>query len=269
MPDIFGKEPRDYEWVRYLQAEGLWEEHQRSLQELVQFETGRVVEPHNFGAIGPQRQMQTRAIEDQSAVGFLTNNLLSIETAKDEIMYTAYRMPEFVSINTNIQMGASSYATVVRDRTGRAARVSSPAYDAPSATVSQGLVSRPLFYYGLDAEWTIQEIRGAQLAGQALDTESIEAAVMGSLEKLEEVAFIGDRAIPDSRGLCNQPTTGDDRVRTSNSPNPFASATAEQIRTYITGEISKVIENSAETLGRNINTGMTVYLPGTQYDLAN
>ena len=267
MPDIFGKEPRDYEWVRYLKSEGLWEEHQRSLQELVKFETGREVESHNFGAIGAKRQMQTRAIEDQSAIGFLTNNLLSIETAKDEIMYTAYRLPEFVSINTGIQMGASQYATIVRDRVGRAARVSSPAYDAPSATVSQGLVSRPLFYYGLDAEWSIQEIRGAQLAGQALDTESIEAAVMGSLEKLEEVAFIGDRDIPNSRGLCNQPTTGDDRVRTSNSPNPFASATAEQIRTYITGELSKVIENSAETLGRNINTGMTVYLPGTQYDL--
>ena len=41
------------------------------------------------------------------------------------------------------------------------------------------------------------------------------------------------------------------------------------MRTAITGEISKVIENSAETLGRNINTGLTVYLPGTQYDLLN
>ena len=271
MPDIFGKEPRDYEWVRYLQSEGLWEGHQRALQEMVRFETNLAVQPHDFNAIGTRNQMQQRAVEDQSAIGFLTNNLLSIETAKDEIMYTAYRMPNFVSVNTNIQMGASQYASIVRNRVGRAARVSAPAYDAPSATVSQGLVSRPLFYYGLDAEWSVQEIRGAQLAGQALDTESIEAAVMGSLEKMEEVAFIGDRDIPGSRGLCNQPTTGsgDDVVRTATAAQTFAAGTAEQIRIMITTELSKVIENSAETLGRNIDTGMTVYLPGTQYDILN
>ena len=34
----------------------------------------------------------------------------------------------------------------------------------------------------------------------------------------------------------------------------------------INGELSGVIEESRETLGRNVNTGMTIYLPGTQYD---
>lgn len=271
MPDIFGKEPRDYEWVRYLQSENLWEDHQRAQQELVRFEINKNVALHDFNAIGTRSQIQTRAVEDQSAIGFLTNNLLSIQTAVDEIMYTAYRLPEFVSINTNIALGSSNYGVIVRDRVGRAARVSSPAYDAPSATVSQGLVTRPLFYYGLDAEWTIQEIRGAQLAGMSLDADSIEAAVMGSLEKLEEVAFTGDRDVPGSLGLVNQPTTGTgtDVVRTSTAVQTFAVGTAEQIRIQITTEISKVIENSAETLGRNINTGLTVYLPGEQYDILN
>ena len=271
MPDIFGREPRDYEWVRYLQSEGLWEDHQRAQQELVRFEINKAVAPHDFNAIGTRQQIQERAVEDQSAIGFITTNLLSIMTAADNVMYTAYRMPEFVSMNTNITLGASNYGVIVRDRVGRAARVSSPAYDAPSATVSQGLVTRPLFYYGLDAEWTVQEIRGAQLAGISLDTESIEAAVMGSLEKMEEVAFVGDRQIAGEVGLVNQPTTGTgtDVVRTSNATQTFAVGTAEQIRTAITAEISKVIENSAETLGRNISTGLTVYLPGNQYDLLN
>ena len=271
MPDIFGKEPRDYEWVRYLQSEGLWEDHQRAQQDLVRFEINKAVALHDFNAIGTRSQIQTRAIEDQSAIGFLTNNLLSLQTAVDNIMYTAYRLPEFVSINTNITMGSSQYGVIVRDRVGRAQRVSSPGYDAPSATVSQGLVSRPLFYYGLDAEWSVQELRGAQMAGIPLDTESIEAAVMGSLEKLEEVAFTGDRQVAGTTGLVNQPTTGTGTnvVRTSDAAQTFATGTAEQMRTVITAEISKVIENSAETLGRNINTGLTVYLPGTQYDLLN
>ena len=268
MPDIFGKEPRDYEWVRYLQAENLWDEHQRALIDLVRFEANKFVTPHDFNAIGTRAQIQQRAIEDQSALGFLTNNLLSIQTQIDEIMYTAYRLPEFVSLNTSIPVGSSEYGVIVRDRVGRARRVSSPGYDAPSATISQGLVSRPLHYYGLDAEWSVQELRGAQMTGRALDTDSIEAAVMGSLESMEAVAFTGD-AYPDATGLVNQPTTGTGAVRTSNAAQTFAAGTAEQIRTAITAELSKVIENSAETLGRNINTGMTVYLPGEQYDLLN
>jgi hypothetical protein len=270
MPDIFGKEPRDYEWVRYLQSENLWDPHQRALIDLVRFETNVAVQPHDFNAIGTRSQMQQRAIEDQTALGFLTNNLLSIQSAADEIMYTAYRLPEFVSLNTNIPIGSSEYGVRVRDRVGRADRVSSPGYDAPSATVSQGLTSRPLHYYGLDAEWSIQEIRGAQMTGVALDTESIEAAVMGSLETMEAVAFTGG-GFASATGLVNQPTTGTgtDVVRVATAPFTFAGGTAEQVRIMVTTELSKVIENSAETLGRNINTGMTVYLPGTQYDSLN
>ena len=40
-----------------------------------------------------------------------------------------------------------------------------------------------------------------------------------------------------------------------------------QIRDLINGRLSNVIEISKEALGRNISTGMTVYLPGMQYDL--
>ena len=268
MPDIFGKEPRDYEWVRYLQDQNLWDEHQRALSDLVRFEEGIDVPPHDFDAIGTRQQIQNRAIDDQTAVGFLTNNLLSIQTAVDEIMYTAYRLPEFVSLNTNISLGSSEYGVIVRDRVGRAERVSSPGYDAPSATISQGLVTRPLHYYGLDAEWSVQELRGAQMTGRALDTESVEAAVMGSLETMEAVAFTGG-GYDGATGLVNQPITGAGTVRTSNASQTFSAGTAVQIRTAITAELSKVIENSAETLGRNLNTGMTVYLPGEQYDLLN
>ena len=100
MPDIFGKEPRDYEWVRYLQETGEWDAHQRALIDLVRFERNIDVPPHDFTTIGTRGQMQQRAIEDQSAIGFLTNNLLSIQTQIDEIMYTAYRLPSFVSLNT-------------------------------------------------------------------------------------------------------------------------------------------------------------------------
>ena len=260
MPDIFGREPEEYTLVRALQESGQWERHQQGYVDRARM-YGVVTRPHDFQALN----VQTRATEDAQAVGFLTNNLLAIQTMIDEIMYTAYRLPEYVHINTSISEGAGSYGLRVVDRRGQAERVSAPGYDAPSATVSQALVTRDLYYYGLDAEWSIDEIRGAMMAGIPLDTQSIEAAVTGSMEKMEAVALTGGN-YPGVTGLINHPTTTG-QVNASSASQTFAAGTAEQIRTAITDEISKVIEGSRETLGRNIQTGMTVYLPGTQYDL--
>ena len=263
MPDIFGREPEQYTLVRALQESQQWDRYQRANAE----RRPTSLPQHNFGALGQGVPLElTRATEDAQAVGYVTNNLLAIQTMIDEIMYTAYRLPEYVHINTSISEGASSYGVRVLDRRGQSERVSAPGYDAPSATVSQSLVTREMFYYGLDAEWSIDELRGAMMAGIPLDTQSIEAAVTGSMEKLEAVALYGG-GYAGVTGLINHTTSGDGMVNVSTAGQTFAGGTAEQIRTEITNEISKVIEGSRETLGRNINTGMTVYLPGTQYDL--
>ena len=223
---------------------------------------------HDFTALGGgiPGWMQQRASEDAQAVGYLTNNLLAVQTMIDEIMYTAYRLPQFVYINTSIPEGARTYGVRVMDRVGRAIqRIAAPGYEAPSATVSQALVTQEMHWYGLDAEWSIDELRGAMMTGVPLDTQSIEAAVTGTMETMEAVALTGGGYT--EQGLLNLATTGDDAVNTANASNTFASLTTLQVRDAINAEISKVIENSRETLGRNITTGMTVYLPGTQYDL--
>ena len=75
-------------------------------------QNGITTTPHDFDGL------QTRAIQDQSAVGFLTTNLLAIQTMMDEVMYTAYRLPDFIAINTAIAEGAATYGVVVTDRTG-------------------------------------------------------------------------------------------------------------------------------------------------------
>ena len=139
---------------------------------------------------------------------------------------------------------------------------------APNATVSQALVTVPMFYNGLDAAWTIDELRGAMFGGLPLETQSMEAAVTGSLEKMEAVALTGS-SYTYTTGLINHNTTGTDpvNVETQGVSMTFSDLTSEQTRTLINTNISWVIENSAETLGRNISMGMTVYMPGDQYDL--
>ena len=262
MPDIFGKMPEEYTIVRAMKEEKLWDRYQAGhaakYPEATQF--------HDFDALGSMTEgVQSRATEDQSAVGFLTNNLLSIQTMIDEIMYTAYRLPNFIAINTNVNAGARTYGVRVQDRVGRADRISAPGYDAPSATSSEAIDTIPIHWYGLDAEWSSDELRGAMFAGHALDTYSIEAAVTGSLETMEAVGLHGG-GFPGATGLINQPITGTGAVTRSVVSTTFAADTAQNVRSTINAQLSSVIETSRETLGRNVNTGMTVYLPGLQYD---
>ena len=262
MPDIFGRNPEDYTLVRDLQQANTWDRYQASNAE----RRPTAAPQHDFNALGAGVPTQFhRASEDQQAVGYITNNMLAIQTMADEIMYTAYRLPEFIALNTAIPEGARSYGIRVRDRVGRAQRISAPGFEAPSATASETIVTQEMHWYGLDAEWSIDELRGAMMAGTPLDTESVSAAVTGTLETMEAVGLTGGGYA--EAGLVNQPTTGTNRVQTMDASATFAASTSTDIRNLINGRISAVIERSRETLGRNISTGMTVYLPGEQYDL--
>ena len=87
MPDIFGRNPEDYPFVRALHENNQWERYQRANAD--RRPNG---EPqHKFNALGAGApQGMERAAEDAQALGFLTNNLLSIQTMIDNLMYTAY-----------------------------------------------------------------------------------------------------------------------------------------------------------------------------------
>ena len=265
MPDIFGRERGDYQHIRAIDSEmgdNAWERHQDGMVNTFSrhFGQGQLTR-HDFEILG-------RAPEDASAVGFLTNNLLAIQSVADEILYTDYRLPQYVAINSSIPEGAQSYGIRVRDRRGQAARVTAPGYDVPSATVSESLVTHPMNYYGLDAIWSVDELREAMFAGVPLDTESVDAAVRGTMETMEAVGLTGGGY--SDRGLLNlQYTTvpAAERVTRNTAPQTFENMTSIEIRNLINAELSAVIENSRETIGRNISSGMTVYLPGTQYDL--
>ena len=261
MPDIFGREAGDYEVVRALQDANQWDAYQRGAAE----QRPGSAPTHDFNALGGGvPEIYQRATQDQQAVGYITNNLLAIQTMVDEILYTAYRLPQFIDLNTSIPEGAQTYGVRIRDRVGMAERISGPGFEAPSATVSETIVTMPIYWYGLDAEWAIDELRGAMMAGTALDTDSVDAAVTGTLERMEYVGLIGEYGEP---GLLTLPTTGDNAVTHMTADSPFSDMTGLEIRNLINGRLSAIIENSQETIGRNLMSGMTVFLPGTQYDL--
>ena len=87
MPDIFGKNPEDYLHIRALQDADLWERHQDGLVERAENKIGVQVQHHNFDALGSESRTHDRA-ENAQAIGYLTDNLLAIQSMVDEILYT-------------------------------------------------------------------------------------------------------------------------------------------------------------------------------------
>ena len=265
MPDIFGNQPEDYQYLQALEEADLAQRWQDDMGAAYGVPNARL----NFEALGnPVPGLEHRATDAATeAIGWVTNNMLAVQMMIDEILYTAFRLPMFVPMNTGIEEGARGYQVRVRDRRGRAQRLTAPGWEAPSATVSETIDTHPIHVYGLDAEWSLSELRSARFAGTPLDTESIEAAITGLMETMEEVALTGgDYA---EKGLVNLATTGTDAVRREDLTTQFQADTAQGIRTAIATRLSRVVTDSQETLGRNIADGMTVYLAPREYDYLN
>ena len=261
MPDIFGREATDYGHIRAMQGAGVWEDHQRAQAA----STGNP--PHNFNALrvnGGGGELN-RAEANAQAVGYVTNNLQAIHSMMEEILYTEFRLGEFIPLVTDVPEGAVTYAYRVTDHAGLGTFIDNDGASAPSANTATRLVPYPLHYAGIIPEWTMEDLRRAMLGGVALDTETVMAGTRGAMDHIETVGLEGDsdRGLV---GLTNLPTSGTGAVTQADASNTFANLTSENIRDLVTTAIGDVISDTAEIFGRQIRSGMTVYLPVSQFN---
>ena len=227
-----------------------------------------MIPPHDFNALasGVPERFQ-RAEPNAQAIGFLTNNLLAIQAVPDHILYTEHRLPMLVPLNMSIPEGATEYSVRVIDYTGEGDYVDNDGSSVPNASASQRLVPHGLDYAGIDASWTIEDIRNAMFSGFPLDTESLEAAVRGAQNHMERVGLVG-HAGRSYLGLSSLPVTGTGAVTliTRAANMTFDDITPEAIRDVINDTISRVIEDTDEVFSTQIMDGLCVYLPVQQYN---
>ena len=260
MPDIFGREAHDYAHIQALQEADLWEDQQRALTADSGFP------PHDFDALSARGAgTLNRAEVNAQAVGYVTNNLQAIMSMLEEILYTEFRLPEYIPLVMDVPEGAVTYAFRVVDRAGLGAFIDNDGTNAPGANVGVRLVPYPLHYAGIIPEWTMEDLRRAMLGGVALDTETVTAGTRGAMDHIEQVGFQGD-ASRGLVGLTNLPTAGANAVTQVNAAGTFSARTAEQIRDEITTQIGLVISSTGEIFGRQIRSGMTIYLPVDQFN---
>jgi len=253
MPDIFGREPFDYEHIRKAVDAFGQDAYRSSMQERART---RGIPPHNFDALTEFRHRNvTDAEANAQAVSFVTNNLQAIQSMIEEILYTEFRLDEFIPIKTDIPEGATTYAYRVIDRFGEGRFIESDGTDAPSAEVTQRLINYPIEYAGIIPKWSVHDLRRAMYAGVPLDSELIEAATVGAMNHIEQVGLKG-ADLHGFKGLTNLSgptvTAGTDLSGISGG---------QALLEYLQGITTDLITSTKEVFGRTIRRGFTIWLP--------
>lgn len=263
MPDIFGRMPEDYAHIRALLEADLWERHQEGLLA----ERGGTVQPHNFDALGNGlRGELERAEPNAQAIGYATDNLLAIQAYVDEVLYTRHRLPMLVPMRTDIPEGANEYSVRVVDYVGEGDYISNDGSDAPNAAANERLVPHGVDYAGIDANWTVEDVRNAAFTGFPLTTRYLEAAVRGAQNHMEKVGLVGHEG-RGYLGLSRLATTGTKAVTLVTRPasQTFDDITGEAMRDLINDQITAIIDGTEEVFGSTIVDGLCVYLPTKQF----
>lgn len=249
MANIFGKEIGDY-------------------QHLALLEKAKKLDAHMAALTRNNKQLfdanSVKFNDDTQALGFITNNLMAIQSEVLETLFTAYRLPDFMPIKSDVPIGADSYAYRVLNKYGEGDFIENYGNDAKEAQVSAGLIAAQIFPGGIKAKWSYQDLQSAMFSGVSLDSETIEAATFGAIKHIEKVGIIGSTK-KNLKGLINQTA-----VTATTASATFASSTdGQSIVTTINNAINQIISQTNEVFGRTIRTGLTIYLPVTQFNIVN
>ena len=263
--DIFGKNQSFYTHLDEVREQGV--DPSEYLRASATRRWGANSKTHNFAALN-EGELYKAFEGSAQVVGFVTDNLQAIQSQIDEILYTEYRLPEFIPVITDVPEGSTTYAYKVVDRVGLGRFIDNSGSQAPSANAGVRLVPYVLQYAGIVAEWTVEDLRRAMFSGIALDTETIEAATTGAMNHIEQVGLLGD-ASRGLKGLVNQDTSDSPNANqvpletlVPASGNSFVeNGTANDILAMLQEQTADFIDNSKEVFGRTLKTGFTLYLP--------
>jgi len=252
MSNIFGKQAQSYSHLAKLSTKGLLDSHLEAAKA-----QGK---PYLFDSqLGMYAGKQlTDSSESAAGFGWLTNNLQAIQSEIEEVLYLNYRLSGLVPINTAIPEGAESYSYRVKNSYGEAGFIDSFGKNAGSSSTSYNLVATPVLQGGIDAMWSLQDVRQAMFAGVPLQADTIEDATVACLNHIETVGLLGD----SSKGFTGLVNNGDVTAITAASTLEASADAAVQINGYL----NTLLEQTSTIFAQRMVTGLTIYLPVKQFN---
>lgn len=252
MSNIFGKQALQYQHLGKLSAKGLLDSH----LEASKSQGKPYLFDSQLGTFAGKQLMDSS--ESAAGFGWLTNNLQAIQTEIEEVLYLNYRLSSLVPVNTAIPEGAESYAYRVKNSYGEAGFIDSFGKNAGTNSTSYNLVATPVLQGGIDAMWSLQDVRQAMFAGVPLQADTIQDATVACLNHIETVGLIGDSS-KGFKGLVNN--TNITSITAASTLETSADAAVQ-----INGYLNTLLEQTSTIFAQRMVTGLTIYLPVRQFN---
>lgn len=204
--------------------------------------------------------MEINFHDAQQALGFITPQLLRINTEVDMQQYPSFDYSRLMFVNTDGDMWDIGSVFYSGDIAGKAEFLSGKGFDMPFADISTSQFLQANYFAGIGYEWSLQELQRSAKMGRNLGNEKAMAArkvaesfiyaiaIRGSTEK-NLTGIVNDANVP----AATVPADG------TASATTFASKTATLINRDINAVLNAPFNATGETHRAN-----TLILPTTR-----
>ena len=148
--------------------------------------------------------------EDAGETAVIQRALDYVEARATEVMYPELRAAKFVPVIPGVPLGPRTYTFAVKDRVGRARRVSGRGSDLPRANITLSENTSAIAGYGAAYHYTTEELRAFDYArgtgrgpALALDTERADTAMEMIAREMDSVIAFGDPDDARIKGFLN------------------------------------------------------------------
>lgn len=199
---------------------------------------------------------------DESFSAFLARELTYIRTRVLEVRRAPLRAFEVFPVQTDVPAGAATAVQRIYDATGVAKIISNYADDLPRADVVGKEETSKVVTVGNSYGYNIVEVEHAQFAGVNLDMYRANAARRGIDQKINSIAWHGDKSA-NITGFLNHPNITEVTIPAdgTGSSTKFSKKTPEQIIRDVTSMF-----NAIDVATNNVEYPDTLLLPTEAYD---
>lgn len=203
---------------------------------------------------------------DAGEAAFFTRELEMIRAATYDIKYPNLQGRELVPVDNSVPSGAELVTYRTFDRHGQAAYISDEGTDLPRAEVSGTETGSKVWSIGMSYGFTLQEVRGALMAGRPLESRRAEAARRAIEELIDEGIWLGNSA-HGLLGIANQSaaltyTTPVGAYGDTEWTNTTGVKTPDEIVTDLNGVVFRVVDFT-----NDVERPDTLLLPLSRYNL--
>jgi hypothetical protein len=187
-------------------------------------------------------------LDAQQAYGFITPQLLRINTEIEKLEYPSFDYARLMPVNTDGDMWDIGSVFYSGDVAGAAQFLSGKGFDMPFADVSVSQHLQANHFAGIGYEWSLQELQRSAKLGRPLTSDKAEAARLVAESFVYGIAMRGSTE-KGLTGLVNDPVVSAANVTAdgTGSSTLWSTKTPDQINRDINAALNAPFNATLET----------------------